>query len=81
MTILGYTLFGLAGIAMFGLEIYWFLIWWDLIGVVVAVFVLSLAVLFPFIYWVKVGVFSLFYFVIWVVGLLGMILAAVFSED
>lgn len=78
---IGYTIFALAGIVMFGLEIYWFLIWWDLIGVVVAVFVPPLAALFPFIYWIKVGVFPLFYFIIWAIGILGMIIAVYSSEN
>ena len=75
LVILGFVLVGLSGLVMFGFQIYWFLLWWGPLGVLVGVFVPPLAVVFPFIYLLKEG-FSLFYFGVWLAGIVGMAIAA-----
>lgn len=63
----------ISGFLMVAFEIYWFLRWWGLIGVIAGVMMFPLAVLFPFIYLFKEG-FSFFYFGVWALGLVCMYL-------
>lgn len=81
MKTLGYSLFLLAGLWMWIAETIAFAKWWDLTGILISVFIPPVAIAFPIIYWVKEGIFPLFYFIIWGVGLLGIFLAALASKD
>jgi len=63
----------ISGFLMIVFEIYWFFRWWGLIGAIAGVMIFPIAVLFPFIYFFKEG-FSLFYFVVWGLGIIGMYL-------
>lgn len=72
---MGQLLYWTSGIVLFIFEMVWFYRWWDVGGVIVAFFVPPLAALFPFIFLFKEG-FSLLYFGVWAVGLLGMYIAS-----
>ena len=63
----------ISGFLMIVFEIYWFFRWWGLIGAIAGLVIFPLAVLFPFIYLFKEG-FSLFYFAVWALGIIGMYL-------
>lgn len=81
MKYFGIGLFFLAGIIMYIIEIVNFNSWWGLDGIVIGVIVAPLAVLFPFIYWIKVGIFPFFYFIIWAAGLLGLFIPALLDNE
>jgi hypothetical protein len=57
-----------SGILMFIFEMVWFFRWWDVGGLMAAVFIPPLAIAFPFVFLVKEG-FSLLYFGLWGAGL------------
>ena len=63
----------ICGFLMFAFEIYWFFSWWGLTGAIAGVLLFPLAFIFPFIYLFKEG-FSLFYFGVWGLGIIGMYL-------
>jgi len=67
--IIGY----ICGFLMVIFEVYWFFLWWGLTGAIAGFVIFPLVVLFPFIYLFKEG-FSLFYFGLWAVGLIGIYL-------
>ena len=69
----------LPGLVLFLFELYWFSEWWGMGGVIASVAIPPLAALFPFIYLVKEG-FSLLYFGLWGVCLLGLMLVASSDE-
>ncbi len=81
MKIVGYVLFALAGLLMYISEVVYFARWWDLIGIIVSVFIPPIAVFFPLIFWVKEGSFPTLYFIIWVAGIVGLVLASLASKD
>lgn len=71
----GYVIFFGAGVWMWVYAMIWFNRWWGSGGLVIAIFVPPVGELFPFIYWFKES-FPSSYFVIWGVGLLGILLAS-----
>lgn len=81
MTKIGYGIFAIAGIWMWIAEIIAFARWWDLVGILVAVFIPPIAALFPLIFWIKEGVFPILYFVVWGAGILGMVLASLGKDQ
>ncbi len=80
MAILGYIVFYICGIIMWGLELYWFYQWWDIGGILIAIFIPPLAVIFPFIYLIKVG-FASTYFIVWGLGVLSLIITSFISHQ
>lgn len=79
--IIGYLMWIGAGILMF---IFWFLAmskWLGLLGVILAFIVAPGLVIFPIIFWIVEGVFPTFYFMVWGVGIVGLIIAALSSSD
>lgn len=77
MKVIGYGLFFLAGIFMLILEIATFLSWWGTTGLLIGIFFPPATAIFPFVYWFKEGIFPTFYFLVWGVGIIGLILASV----
>lgn len=79
--IIGYTLWIISGIAMF---IFWLLAWskWlGFLGIILA-FILSPGfVIFPIIFWVVEGVFPVTYFILWGIGIVGLIITGISSKD
>lgn len=64
--------------------IFWFLAlskWLGFLGGILA-FILSPGfVIFPIIFWIVEGVFPTLYFIVWGIGIVGMVIVALFSED
>lgn len=81
MKVIGYGLFLLAGLYMFIVEIFTFKLWWGMTGFLIGIFIPPASILFPFIFWFKEGIFPFFYFVVWGLGILGMVLATLGSKD
>lgn len=78
---IGYLLFFLSGISMF---IFWVSAlenWLGFIGIMLAIFLTPGLVLFPIIFWIVEGVFPLFYFIVWGVGIVGAIIGGLSSEN
>ena len=72
----GYIIFLLAGLYQLVLGFAFFNAEWGLLGVLAFVFFPPLPVIAPFVMWGVVGVFPSVYFVAWVVGWLGLLLAS-----
>jgi hypothetical protein len=79
--VIGYLMWIGAGILMF---IFWLMAmskWLGLLGTILA-FVLSPGlVVFPIVFWIVEGVFPSFYFIVWGVGVVGLIIATISSGD
>lgn len=79
--IIGYSLWVGAGILMF---IFWLTAmskWLGFIGVILA-FVLSPGlVIFPIVFWMVEGVFPAFYFIVWGIGIIGLIISGLSSSN
>lgn len=71
---LGGILFFGAGVLMWLMQVKSFYEWWGSFGLFLGLFVLPLAAFFPVIYWVVTGLFPTFYFLLWGVGLFGVML-------
>jgi hypothetical protein len=73
--IIGYILWIGAGLLMF---VFWLTAmshWLGILGIILA-FVLSPGlVIFPIIFWIVEGVFPTFYFLVWVIGIVGSVIA------
>ena len=79
--IIGYLISIGAGILMF---IFWLMAmskWLGFIGVILAIVLTPSLVVFPVIFWIVEGVFPSFYFIVWGVGVVGLIIAGVSSGD
>lgn len=72
--IIGYIMWVGAGILMF---VFWLMAmskWLGLLGTILA-FVLSPGlVIFPIVFWIVEGVFPAFYFIVWCVGIVGLVI-------
>lgn len=79
--IIGYLMWIGAGLLMF---IFWLMAmskWLGILGVILA-FVLSPGiVIFPIVFWIVEGVFPAFYFMIWGIGIVGLIIAGVSAGE
>jgi len=77
--IIGYLIWIGAGILMF---VFWLMAmskWLGFIGTILA-FVLSPGlVIFPIVFWIVEGVFPSFYFIVWGVGIVGLIITGLSS--
>lgn len=76
MRAVGYIIFLLAGLYQLVLGYAFFNAQWGLLGVLAFFFFPPLTVLAPFVMWGLVGVFPSVYFVAWVVGWIGLLLAS-----
>lgn len=50
--------------------------WWDMGGVVAGFILAPGVIVFPLIYWFKVGVFPMMYFIIWCIGIGGLLFSS-----
>jgi hypothetical protein len=81
IVVVGYGLFLSAGLVLYLATIYYCYRWWGVGWAFSAAFIPPVCELFPFVMWAKVGlVGSLWYLVIWGVGIAGMVVAALVSE-
>lgn len=79
--IIGYILWVGAGILMF---IFWFSAmskWLGLIGSILAFILSPGLVIFPIVFWIVEGIFPAFYFMVWGIGIVGLIIAALSSSN
>ena len=79
--IIGYTIWIVSGILMF---IFWIAAmsnWLGFVGTILA-FVLSPGfVIFPIVFWIVEGVFPVFYFMMWGIGIIGLIITSLTNGD
>lgn len=79
--IIGYILWVGAGILMF---IFWLMAmssWLGFLGTILAFVLAPGLVIFPIIFWIVEGVFPTFYFIVWGIGIVGLVIAGVSSKD
>lgn len=76
---LGYAVFSLSGLLMWLFQMYWFLEWWGLLGIITGLMLPPLASLFPFIYWWQES-FPVAYILIWLAGFMGLLIGGILSR-
>jgi len=79
--IIGYILWIGAGILMF---IFWLMAmskWLGFFGTILAFILAPGLVIFPIVFWIVEGAFPAFYFIVWGIGIVGLIIAGVSSKD
>ena len=79
--IIGYILWIGAGILMF---IFWLMAmskWLGFLGTILAFILTPGLVIFPIVFWIVEGTFPAFYFIVWGIGIVGLIIAGVSSKD
>jgi len=77
--VIGYLMWIGAGILMF---IFWLMAmsnWLGLLGTILAVVLTPGLVVFPIIFWIVEGVFPAFYFIVWGIGIVGLIITGLSS--
>ncbi|MFH1772998.1 MAG: hypothetical protein ABH818_01405 [Patescibacteria group bacterium] len=77
--IIGFLLLIGGGILMF---IFWLMAmseWLGFLGTILAFILTPGLVVFPLVFWVVEGVFPTFYFTVWGIGIVGAIIAGIFS--
>lgn len=79
--IIGMILWIGAGILMF---IFWLMAmskWLGLLGTILAFILAPGLVIFPIVFWIVEGVFPTFYFIVWGIGIVGMIIGGASMKD
>lgn len=79
--IIGYLLWIGAGTLMF---IFWLMAmskWLGFLGTILAFILAPGLVIFPLVFWVVEGVFPTSYFMVWGIGIVGLIIASISSKD
>jgi len=79
-SIIGMILWIGSGLAMF---FFWFVAmnaWLGIIGAFLAFILCPGIVIFPIVFWIIEGVFPVTYFLLWGVGLLGVVIAAISNK-
>ena len=55
--------------------------WLGFLGVILSFILAPGLVIFPLIFWIVEGVFPTFYFIVWGIGIVGLIIAGVSSKN
>lgn len=79
--IIGYAMWTISGLLMF---IFWLVAlhkWLGLFGLIIAFVGAPGVVIFPLIFWLVEGVFPVFYFMVWGVGISGLIITGFSTSD
>lgn len=79
--VIGYLMWIGAGILMF---IFWLMAmskWLGLLGTILAIVLSPGLVIFPIVFWIVEGVFPAFYFIVWGVGIVGLIIGGLSSSN
>ena len=79
--IIGYILWIGAGILIF---IFWLMAmskWLGFFGVILSFILAPGLVIFPLVFWIVEGVFPTFYFIVWGIGIVGLIIAGISSKN
>jgi len=77
----GYLLAIGSGILMFIFLLIAMHSWLGLLGTFIALFLTPSLVIFPIIFWIVEGVFPTFYFIVWGIGIAGVVIGGVSSKD
>lgn len=75
--VIGYILLIGSGILMF---IFWLAAmskWLGFLGTILAFVLAPSCVIFPIVFWIVEGVFPTFYFICWIIGIVGLIIAGI----
>lgn len=78
---IGYLLWIGAGIFVF---IFWLIAmskWLGSLGIILAFILAPGIIIFPIIFWIVEDVFPVFYFIVWGVGIVGLIIVSILSND
>ena len=78
---IGMILYIGTGILMF---IFWLTAmskWLGILGIILAIVIAPGLVVFPIIFWIVEGVFPAFYFIMWGIGIVGLIIFAISGGD
>lgn len=78
---IGYLLWIGAGILLFIFWLQTMSSWLGFLGIILALILAPGLVIFPFVFWIVEGVFPTFYFVVWGIGIVGLIIAGISSKD
>jgi len=73
--VIGWILFIGSGIYLWIVGTILLLSWWGTLGLLLGIFVPPIDFFIPFIYWFKTGIFPSLYFIIWGIGIFGVIIA------
>ncbi|MDP3792208.1 MAG: hypothetical protein Q8Q89_00565 [bacterium] len=55
--------------------------WWNIEGVIAGFILVPGVVVFPLLYWFKEGIFPIMYFIIWGIGVVGLLIASTSSKE
>jgi len=72
--ITGFLLVFGSGLLMFGFYFGAMAKWLGFFGKVISLFIFPGAVFFPIIFWIVEGVFPVFYFIVWGIGIVGLVM-------
>jgi hypothetical protein len=78
---IGYIIVIVTGILMF---IFWLTAmskWLGIVGIILAFILAPGLVIFPLIFWIVEGVFPAFYFMMWGIGIVGMLIAGMSTRS
>lgn len=79
--VIGYLMWISAGIFML---VFWIMAmnkWLGFLGIILALIFTPGVVIFPIVFWIVEGVFPGFYFIVWGVGIVGLIIGGISSSD
>ena len=79
--IVGYILWIGSGILTF---IFWLIAmskWLGILGIILAFILAPGVIIFPLVFWLVEDVFPVFYFIVWGVGIIGLVITGVASKD
>ena len=75
--VIGTAMYIISGILMFFFWVSTMKMWLGFFGFILAIIFCPGLVIFPIVFWIVEGVFPIMYFLIWGLGMLGMIIAFV----
>ena len=78
--IVGAVMWISAGILMFIFELAAMIKWFGFLGIILSFVFMPGVVVFPIVFWIVEGVFPTFYFMIWLIGIVGMIIFGISME-
>jgi len=79
--VIGIIMWVISGILMF---IFWFMAmsqWLGFFGIILALILSPGLVVFPIVFWIVEGVFPVFYFIVWGIGIIGLIIMGLSSIE
>jgi hypothetical protein len=77
LALLGVALYSLSGLILWIFMAFAFVHWWGVIGIVASFIFTPGIVVFGFIFWLVEHRFPVEYFVVWAIGIVGLIIASI----